>query len=188
MTYMQIIDNFLTNHQWLSIYSALDSGNFPWYLNKDTSYEGDNYRQTTHTFYKNYQVNSSWFNLIEPLIVEFENQTSHRIQNLIRIRSNLLFNRLIDEETKQKVIHQDMVDPNHISLLYYLNDSDGDTIMYQDDKETEIRRVTPKANRAVIFDSRIWHTAELPIKNQTRQVVNCIFEVRQGADLVVTAC
>jgi len=176
---MQIIDNFLTKHQWLSIYSALDGDDFPWYLNKDTSYDGgDNYRQTIHTFYKNYQVNSSWFNLIEPLIIEFENQTSHRIQNLIRIKSNLLFNKLIDEETKQKVIHQDMVSPNHISLLYYLNDSDGDTIMYQDDKETETRRVTPKANRAVIFDSRIWHTAELPIKNQTRQVVNCIFEVK----------
>lgn len=179
MTYMLIIDNFLPRNDWVRIFTTLDGDDFPWYLNKDTSYDGkDRYRQTIHTFYKNHQVNSNCFYLTEPLLIELEKQTSYRIQNLVRIKANLLFNRLIDEETKQKVIHQDMVSPNHISLLYYVHDADGDTIIYEDDKVTEARRIEPKANRAVIFDSRIWHTAELPIKSQTRQVINCILEIK----------
>ena len=65
-----------------------------------------------------------------------------------------------------------------VSLIYYVKDSDGDTVLYKDDKKTEQMRIQPKANRAVIFDSRIWHTGELPVKNQTRIVINYIFEVK----------
>jgi hypothetical protein len=68
--------------------------------------------------------------------------------------------------------------PKYVSLLYYVKDSDGDTVLYKDDKKTELMRVQPKANRAVIFDSRTWHTGELPVKNQTRIVINCILEVK----------
>ena len=175
---MQIIDNFMPYDWWQSTYQVIDGDMFPWFLNKDTSYDNDNCPQMIHNYYWGNERCSNWFMMIQPLIFEFQKQTTYQLKNVYRIKSNLLFNRVISEEQKQKIIHQDMHEPNYISLLYYVHDSDGDTILYQDDKVTEAMRVTPKANRAVIFDSRIWHTAELPIKNQTRQVINCLFEIR----------
>ena len=178
MTNMQIIDNFMPFDWWQGTYNIIGGDDFPWYLNKDTSYESDNYYQMTHTYCVRNKVYSNWFTTIQPLIDEFQKQTTYQLKNIDRIKSNLLFNRPISVEQKQKIIHQDSEDPNYVTLLYYLQDSDGDTIMYQEDKKTEIIRVEPKANRAVIFDSRTWHTADLPANHQTRQVVNFVFEVR----------
>ena len=63
----------------------------------------------------------------------------------------------------------------HIVVLYYVNDSDGDTIIYNEREEsstyTEKQRVTPKQGRVVIFDGRQYHTAQQP-SNGTRCIVN----------------
>lgn len=56
--------------------------------------------------------------------------------------------------------------------IYYLNDSDGDTLFYADDGQTVVGSVSPKANRAVVFPSRLLHSRQLPIKNNRRLVLN----------------
>jgi hypothetical protein len=175
---MLVIDNFMPTDWWKNIHEVLDGYMFPWYLFKQTSYAEDGYNQMVHIYYMNNQVSSNCFEMVQPIIYELEKQTSYQVKSIDRIKSNLLFNRSITEEQKQKVIHQDMKVPKYVSLLYYVKDSDGDTVLYKDDKKTELMRVQPKANRAVIFDSRTWHTGELPVKNQTRIVINCILEVK----------
>jgi len=174
---MKIIDNFMPTDWWENAHKVLTGHMFPWFLNKHTSYDEDEYYQMVHN-YKNNDTVSNWFVMVQPMIGEFQRQTSYEIEDLNRMKSNLLFNRIISEEQKQKIIHQDMIEPNYVSLIYYVKDSDGDTILYKDDKKTELMRVQPKANRAVIFDSRIWHTGELPVKNQTRIIINSVFKVK----------
>ena len=62
-------------------------------------------------------------------------------------------------------------------MLYYVCDSDGDTIIYNERKETPDKvytikeRVTPKQGRVVLFDGCLMHTAEQPINN-VRCIVN----------------
>jgi len=73
-------------------------------------------------------------------------------------------------------------DVDHIVVLYYVNDSDGDTVIYENlfegyDKVPlmkdlkEKKRVTPKAGRVVIFNGKHWHTSHQP-KDNVRCVVN----------------
>ena len=78
--------------------------------------------------------------------------------------------------------HYDM-DAPHFVMLYYVNDSDGDTIIYNektkfdncnaDDrmKFTIKKKVSPKQGRVVLFDGRHWHAAEQPNHN-LRCIVN----------------
>ena len=63
----------------------------------------------------------------------------------------------------------------HIVVLYYVIDSDGDTVIYNERKKsltyTEKQRVTPKQGRVVIFEGGQYHTAAQPTKG-TRCIVN----------------
>ena len=71
--------------------------------------------------------------------------------------------------------HIDIHDRKHIVALYYVCDSDGDTIIYNEREElgtyTIKQKVTPKQGRMVLFDGSLYHTAEQPLNN-VRCVVN----------------
>ena len=73
-------------------------------------------------------------------------------------------------------------DIDHLVVLYYVNDSDGDTVIYENKFEgydkvprfselKEKQRVTPKAGRVVIFNGKHWHTSCQPEHN-VRCVIN----------------
>ncbi len=61
----------------------------------------------------------------------------------------------------------------HIVVLYYVKDSDGDTVIYnqrtESDTYTVKQKVTPKQGRVVIFDGGQYHTAQ-----QCKDRIRCI--------------
>ena len=77
--------------------------------------------------------------------------------------------------------HLDRTTP-HWSLIYYVEDSDGDTIIYDYKSKNEndipyfedvkeLKRIKPKQGTIVAFDGLHWHTAEQPTKNK-RCIIN----------------
>lgn len=64
--------------------------------------------------------------------------------------------------------HVDQPGP-HWVWLYYVLDSDGDTVIYLPDGKEQT--VTPKQGTAVLFDGKLKHTAYQPQKN-LRLIVN----------------
>ena len=74
-------------------------------------------------------------------------------------------------------IHVDLPIP-HIVCVYYVNDSDGDTIIYENtfgtDKTATMvphMRVTPKKGKAVLFDGMRYHCSSQPTTKH-RCIVN----------------
>ncbi len=57
--------------------------------------------------------------------------------------------------------HVDQTRP-HMVILYYCNDSDGDTFFFERDHKTIIDRVSPKKNRMVVFDGMTPHASSYP--------------------------
>jgi hypothetical protein len=71
------------------------------------------------------------------------------------------------------------------SMVYYTTDSDGDTVLFNEFHDNTMKgqvqqnlticqRVTPKKNRAVIFESNRYHTSTFPITSKKRLVINVV--------------
>ena len=61
---------------------------------------------------------------------------------------------------------------NFFSMIYYINDSDGDTVVYKDKK---LIGVKPEAGKVLMFDGKLHHASSSPVKNKLRKVVNINF-------------
>ena len=181
-----IIDKVLSDSYAKEIKDAFMSDIFPWYFNdhviKTAQTTVDPF-QFTHTIFFDNEVKSDIYSLVRPMIYFIEFHTRLKIKRIVRIKANLITrnNSVLDV---YRTIHQDITATdennnakNFKSFLYYVDDSDGDTLMFADDKKTEVLRVTPQANKAVYFDSNIWHTSTFPKIKQRRLVINFIFEV-----------
>ena len=96
------------------------------------------------------------YNYVAPMILEAFDKLNLNcdIDNVFRSRVRLTLNR---ETSRQEDIHVDYNFP-HLVLLYYINTTDGDTILY-DDNHRVIERISPKRRRCVLFDGLIKHAS-----------------------------
>jgi hypothetical protein len=104
----------------------------------------------------------------EESIKKNQEKLNLKTKSILRIKANLMTKQDSNiEESK----HTDCEFENYKSLLFYLNDSDGDTLFL--DTKT---KVSPKENRAVLFDSKLNHTSTAPINHKRRVVLNFVVE------------
>ena len=117
-------------------------------------------------------------NLFIPMLSEVCKKMDFDNLQILQGRSFLQFPLHLKDRTPDTP-HIDLEDQEHIVALYYVCDSDGDTIIYNERKDQGLQaksytikeKVTPKQGRMVIFDGTLYHTAEQPQDN-IRCVVN----------------
>ena len=157
---------------------------FPWfYLQDVTTAYGDPNSQNRPALihlYVGYHGESPGMvgSLMHDLFIPLLQQTCHRIGkdkvSILQGRSFLQFP-LNLKNNDVDLPHIDIDDRKHFVILYYVCDSDGDTIIYNEREEsreyTIKQKVAPKQGRVVIFDGGLMHTAEQP-KDNVRCVVN----------------
>ncbi len=187
-----IIDNFINKEYQekikLELLGGVDSKNehhfsdFPWFYIEDVTASGDNDSQHRPAMAHQYVefdeqspgiTVSEYHDLFTPLLKKIGLTIGIRNISVLQGRSFLQFP--VKEKGEPDLPHIDIMDKIHIVGLYYVVDSDGDTIIYNERKESESytikQRVTPKQGRIVIFDGGLYHTAEQPLNN-TRCIVN----------------
>ena len=155
---------------------------FPWFYIEDVTAAGDEDSQHRPGLGHQYVefddispgiVVSDYHDLMIPMLKKVGFRVGISDVKVIQGRSFLQFP--IKERGEPDLPHIDIMDKNHIVGLYYVVDSDGDTIIYNERKESKTytikQRVTPKQGRIVIFDGGLYHTAEQPL-NSTRCIVN----------------
>jgi hypothetical protein len=162
------------------------SENFAWHLNRNTvsesyvnPYGTDNTTdsmQFTHVVFNNSKVNSDHYGLISLLGHHLMLKENVDTSGILRIKANLNTIAVNYPEGHHYSTHVDF--PKGLSgttCIYYVNDSDGDTIFFEEDGVTEIERVSPKKGRFVYFDSSIPHAGSPPKNHQVRCVINLNF-------------
>ena len=151
---------------------------FPWYYTKDiTKSDLPNSQKRpafSHLYVKSYgQVVSEFHDIFLDLITVCCHRLEMTEVNVIQGNSFLQLP-LTTKRGKVDTPHIDTNEKNFV-MLYYVCDSDGDTIIYNEKVESEKytvkESVTPKQGRVVLFDGGLFHTAEQPISN-TRCIVN----------------
>jgi hypothetical protein len=63
----------------------------------------------------------------------------------------------------------------HYTAIYYVNDSDGDTRLF--DKTDEIARISPKKGRIIVFNGQTLHAGSHPYETDYRIVINYNFRL-----------
>ena len=109
---------------------------------------------------------------MQPLLSEVNVNTDINIEDrtLWRAKANLLFP-TCDRQLQHSLPHIDSND-EHQTIIYYVTDSDGDTLLFEDDKKTIVKRISPKKGRFLFFDGDIWHASTNPVKSMKRIVIN----------------
>ena len=151
---------------------------FPWYLTHDVTKPAKADSQKRPAFFHGYvdypsELSSSFHDLFTELI---QNSCGKlRLENVRVIQGRSFCQLPINSEVVSvDTPHIDTKD-DHFVMLYYVCDSDGDTIIYNEKVKSENytiqQRITPKQGRVVLFDGAYYHTAEQPLNN-IRCVVN----------------
>lgn len=128
----------------------------------------------------------TWFDL-RPILWFLELQIpSIKIKDIKRCKVNL--NPLNESWTnKINTPHSDVTESigNFYSLIYYIKDADGDTIIFDQFHRDFIKNkrslntlgsISPKKGRAVLLPSTLLHSGTNPITNDCRIVANFVFE------------
>ena len=173
------IQNLLPIDYAIQIKEKIDNLYFPWYYQEFQIRTNNNPNQSfgfTHIFFKDQQITSNLFYELLPLINTFVEKSNIKVKSIYRLQANFLCNQFENKTISKNNIHYDLKDKNFISFVYYVIDSDGDTIIYNNDM-TEKERANPIMNNCIYFNSNELHKANLPKKHKKRIVINCILEL-----------
>ena len=149
---------------------------FGWYYNYSTSFDNNDIKnnpdtfQFTHCFYD--EKDNSKSHAFDSSLKLFAS-TKLKCKNFFRIKANFTTPSL-KLKGKHQYIHTDVTNKDMSTFLYYVNDSDGDTIFFNKNKK-EIKRVKPKKGTGVLFKSNTLHSGSNPINSDKRMVINYIF-------------
>jgi len=162
-----IMENFLPEPMQDELVRALMGHKFPWklYQNTNTTDEATqpaDSAQFVHGFIQNYKTFSPWATVPQAIT------TRLGISNdkIIRAKSNIV------AREKSWFAHPKHIDDDqpHWVFIYYVNDADGDTLLYEGDEITH--RIAPKRGRAVVFDGACWHASSPPVDANFRCIIN----------------
>jgi hypothetical protein len=176
---MIIKNNIQDKDKIKQIFDICDSNFFPYYWNEnqiDSDLTLKQYGGFTHIFYSDNKINSPLYDIFYNVILDIAEKENITIKLLHRLQANLSLNINIDDVQFKNSIHQDMDLPNYKTILYYINDSDGDTVIYDNNKNV-IDSILPFSGNYIIFDSMTFHRSTIPKNSKKRMVVNCIIEV-----------
>ena len=164
--------------------------NFDWYFISDVTdaYSSRQQKRSAlvHTYFEEGEtIDVDIFNyLFLPMLKDVSQRMKIKNMNVVQGRSFLQFPLNLKDKTPDTP-HIDLDQGiEHIVALYYVCDSDGDTIIYNEREDQGLEsksytikeKVTPKQGRMVIFDGTLYHTAEQPQDN-IRCVVNYDLEL-----------
>jgi len=187
-----IIDNAISEGQQDILEQLCTSVDFPWYYQQSAAYSPEMYKLMGDNLYFPVTDQSREtpflchvvYNSVEKAVTHFLHYFTPLItavpttvDQLISIRTNLTYPDPSAGPNTHGMPHVDCDHPRLITAIYYVNDSDGETIIFNQrrgspDELTIKQRIMPKRGRLVVFDGTFLHAGNTPRNGGPRIVVN----------------
>lgn len=191
-----VIDNFLEKPIYDELLKYVGGPKFPWFYGDNVSLpleDGNLIKDPmametaglSHVMYdRGWDALSYTYDFFKPFFATMNEKLGLKESNIIRARASLKWPKIGYTKDNYSLPHVDYYYP-HETLIYYVNDSDGDTFIFDQwftftgngngiaaDNFTIQKRISPKANRLVWIDGLHYHTASNPIDNDKRIILN----------------
>jgi len=188
------VDNIIPLDYQNHLLDTFTGWEFPWVLNKNIVSGDECFKNMSnnppgfnHFFYEKSAPVSNFFQLVYPLVLSITSQAKLPFNRLYRMRANLtLANQKADSDMLMP--HIDSFHP-HWNAIYYVNDSDGDTIIFNETNDdfdpgqkdidkiksgdfTIKHRITPKKGKLIAFPGKYYHTASFCKEADYRCLIN----------------
>lgn len=192
-TYQDFLENFITsevpfilNQSTTSFYKDKEA-NF--YNLQDKIYDRP---QMVHSLSNRAEHNtiipSPYYDIISPIFHYLQSYFNFSFMfEVLRSKINLKPQIPLDYKSKFNPPHIDLKVPfpNSWILIYYINNSDGDTILFNErynesskPKNFSIQKtVSPQKGRLLFFPADIYHSANFPVNNFTRIIINNVLSI-----------
>lgn len=174
MTPYEIVDDVLTAKEIEGIERVMRQPFFPWYMQEYTATgdcKDERYKDVpfiSHSFISNNNM-SSYSDMAIDIVKKFEERSGIQYNKIDRAIGAATF------KTSEPIItppHLDMQVPHRV-LLYYVNSSNGQTLIYKKDTDyEELGRVNAIAGRFLLLDGSYWHSAKTCTNNNYRIIIN----------------
>ena len=185
---IKILDNIIPKKQQEKIKNFMYGKTFPWYYTADITHINNKHQARPghfHIFMDKGEVNSDYITEVKKISDSVNKKIKKKLE-MYQVRSFLqlpLNEKILKKSGKHKedTPHIDLFDP-HTVYLYYVNDCDGDTVLYNYKSKDKqyipyyedikiIRKVKPKQGRVLIFDGMTWHSSTQPTEGP-RCIIN----------------
>jgi hypothetical protein len=180
--YQQCIEDYMmstSNWKYMSSISGIDSKDIvlPDGINLSNNQNG--FSRLIFSDDLGWEMEERLFYILQPMILKVMSIIPIPLK-LYRIRSGLIMNSL---ENMINNPHVDMFTP-HYTFLYYVNDSDGDTFIFNEKFDTFkennqypnnfslLKRFNPKRGNAIMFNGLHYHSSSTPVNHDSRIAIN----------------
>jgi hypothetical protein len=182
---IEIVENFLNPKYVDYLEDLIVSSKLPLYYNKktvDVDYSpsesfvvlenAKDSSQFTHHFIRDKEIVSDFWQWVAPINIFLMAKCGvNADMDLDRVKLNIKCQDSSCNKNEHSIPHLDVIDKKGITGIYYVNDSDGDTLFF--DKDMNIfQRNSPKKGSLIYFDNTIFHAGQSPITNDYRSVIN----------------
>lgn len=189
MKQVSVIDDFLSTKEQDNLENLLTDMEFPWYYYMRANYRWNPHInsnsidtfQFTHVFInKKGEKNSAFNHILDPLLNKLNANFNIKSDDIFRLKSNMTFyDKAVDGIIIDPHVDNTYMQEQYYIGLYYVNDSDGDTHIFNETEKSEKYTtklvVSPKKGRLVIFDGRLYHSGQNPSTSNPRIVINMNF-------------
>jgi len=171
---MRVVEDALLAPEFKSLQDIILDKYFPWFYARK-AYDDDD---ETNPYLKGWvhyvMPDNAYKSPLNPMLGEIITSTLARLGDPVETiwRMRVVSNTAAPAPYMTGV-HADSGRPHKTAILY-MNDADGDTVIYNEQwsrdhprdvsKLTVARRIAPKANRLLLFDGLHLHTGTIPMK------------------------
>lgn len=155
------------------LYDLVTDISFPWHFLEDTTYEKANdIKNSTPGFvnliYHQNKESMEYFNYFKPCLYNLLENQNMELTQILRMRLGFLLNTkygLPSMPYKYNTPHRDF-EQEHYTAVYYVNSSDGDTVIFREIEKSEkyniLHKSTPEQGKILLFNGWHYHASSCP--------------------------